>query len=112
LRLVFAVVQPEDLAALLRNLAAAGFEATQIEGDGATAGGGLSAVILAVDDDQIYDTVAAVRASTQRRTQRGSPLRPIGELAEFWIPGAVERSVGGASVYIVPIKRFERIGYA
>ncbi|MBA3450378.1 MAG: cyclic-di-AMP receptor [Chloroflexia bacterium] len=112
MRLVLAVVHAADIEALLCDFAKLGVSATQIEGDAAVDQGGLAAVILGVDNDQVTDVLSLVQARARARARRVEPLRPIAELAEFWIPGPIERGTGGASVFVLPVRRFERIGYA
>lgn len=112
MRLVLAVVHSADVDALLRACAAEGIAITQIEGDAAVGRNGLAAVIAGVDDDSVGDMVALVHATSRGRSRQVEPLRPIAERAEFWIPGPIEQVAGGASVYVLPVSRFERIGYA
>jgi uncharacterized protein YaaQ len=111
-RLVLAVVQSPDVDPLLSDLATLGVSATQIQGDTAVGSAGLAAVILGVEDDLVGDVITLVRARARGRARHAQPLRPIAERAEFWIPGPSEQGTGGASVFVLPIRRFERIGYA
>ncbi len=112
MRLVLAVVQSADVDPLLTDLAALGVSATQIQGDTAVGSVGLAAVIVGVEDDLVGDVMMLVRARARGRARQAQPLRPIAERAEFWIPGPSEQGTGGASVFVLPIRRFERIGYA
>lgn len=112
MRLVLAVVQSPDVDPLLSDLAALGVSATQIQGDTAVGSAGLAAVILGVEDDLVDDVMMLVQARARGRARQAQPLRPIAERAEFWIPGPAEQGMGGASVFVLPIRRFERIGYA
>ncbi len=112
MRLVLAVVQSADVNPLLSDLAALGVSATQIQGDTAVGSAGLAAVMVGVEDDLIGDVVMTVRVRARGRARQTQPLRPIGERAEFWIPGPTEQGTGGASVFVLPVRRFERIGYA
>lgn len=112
MRLVLAIIQSEDAEPLLSDLAAMGASATQIEGDAAVGNAGLAAVVAGVDDDQVGDVLMLVRARARGRARRIEPLRPLSGQAEFWIPGPAEQGAGGASVFVLPVRRFERIGYA
>ena len=112
MRLVLAIIQSADAESLLSDLAAIGTSATQIEGDTAVGSAGLAALVVGVDDDQVGDVLALVQARARGRARRIEPLRPLAGHAEFWIPGPAEQSAGGASVFVLPVKRFERIGYA
>jgi uncharacterized protein YaaQ len=111
-RLVLAVVQSADVEPLLTDLAAIGVSATQIQGDTAVGSAGLAAVVVGVEDELVADVMSTVRAKARGRARQAQPLRPIAERAEFWIPGPTEQGAGGASVFVLPVRRFERIGYA
>ena len=112
MRLVLAIIQSADAGPLLSDLAAIGASATQIEGDASVGNAGLAALVVGVDDDQVADILTLVRARARGRARRIEPLRPLGAQAEFWIPGPAEQGAGGASVFVLPVSRFERIGYA
>jgi uncharacterized protein YaaQ len=43
------------------------------------------------------------------RTQVVNPMPPIMEPGEFYMPYPVEVEVGGATVFVLPVERFERI---
>jgi uncharacterized protein YaaQ len=111
-RLVLAIIQSADAEPLLSDLAAIGASATQIEGDAAVGSAGLAALVVGVDDDQVGDVLTLVQARARGRARRIEPLRPVAGQAEFWIPGPAEQGTGGASVFVLPVRRFERIGYA
>jgi uncharacterized protein YaaQ len=111
-RLVLAVVQCADVDPLLSDLAALGVSATQIQGDSAVGSAGLAAIVVGVEDDLVADVMILVRARARGRARQAEPLKPIAERAEFWIPGPIEQGAGGASVFVLPVRRFERIGYA
>jgi uncharacterized protein YaaQ len=110
--LILAVIQSADAETLLSDLATIGASATQIEGDATIGNAELAALVIGVDDDQVGDVLTLVRARARGRARRIEPLRPLAGQAEFWIPGPAEQSAGGASVFVLPVNRFERIGYA
>jgi uncharacterized protein YaaQ len=112
MRLVLAVVQGSDVEHLLRDFTELGVFATQIEGDAAVGRSELAAIMVGTGDDLLGDVLTLVHARARARSRRTEPLRPTGERAEFWVPGPTEQAAGGASVYVLPVQRFERIGYA
>jgi uncharacterized protein YaaQ len=111
-KLVIAVTQVGDLDPLLRDLTEIGVTATQIEGDGTVGRNGLAALMIGVADEGVDDVVSIVRARARGRLRLADPVRPIGERAGFWLPSPSDQLSGGASVYVLPVRRFERIGYA
>ena len=112
MRLVLAVVHSADVDALMRACTAEGIAVTQIEGDAAVGRHSLAAIIAGVEDDVVGELIALVHATSRGRSRQVEPIRPIGERAEFWVPNPIEQVTGGASVFVIPIRRFERIGYA
>jgi len=112
LRLVLAVVQIRDVDPLLQLLSDQGFSATKIQGDTAVGQQGLAAVVVGVDDDEVDAVISAVHAKARGRNRRIEPMWPLAERAEFWIPAPIEIGAGGATVFVLPVRRFERMGYA
>lgn len=112
MRLVLAVVQWADVDGLLNAFSMAGISATQIEGDTAVGRNGLGAIIAGVENDQVAEVIALIHAVARGRRRSVEPLRPLSERAEFWVPGPIEHVAGGASIYVLPVRRFESIRYA
>ena len=50
-----------------------------------------------------------VSANCHSRRQFVNPMPPIMEPGEFYMPYPVEVEVGGATVFVVPVERFERL---
>jgi uncharacterized protein YaaQ len=50
-----------------------------------------------------------VRETCHSRTQTVNPMPPIMEPGEFFMPYPLEVEVGGATVFVVPVERFERL---
>ena len=112
MKLVIAVVQGNDAEQLLAALTRQGYRATQIN----SAGGFLRernvTLLIGVRDDDVADVQEIVRANCHSRTRFVNPLMPIVEPGEFYIPSPVEVLVGGATVFVVNIERYERLGIA
>ena len=56
-----------------------------------------------------HDVVAIVRENCHGRTQTVSPIPPVMEPGQFFLPYPLEVEVGGAVLIVVPVERFERI---
>ena len=50
-----------------------------------------------------------MRANCHSRQQFVNPMPPIMEPGEFYMPYPVEVEVGGATVFVLPVERFERL---
>jgi uncharacterized protein YaaQ len=111
-RLVFAVVQAGDVGPLLDLLSEQGFSATKIQGDAAVGRHGLAAVVVGVDDAEVDAVISAIHTMARGRNRRIEPLWPLAERAEFWVPAPDDIGTGGATVFVLPVRRYERMGYA
>ena len=109
MKLVIAVVQGKDADGLLRALTHRGYRATQID----SAGGFLRernvTLLVGVQEAYVADVLRIVRANCHSRTQFVNPLMPIMEPGEFYVPNPVEVQVGGATVFVLNVARYERM---
>jgi uncharacterized protein YaaQ len=108
-KLVIAVVHNEDARVLIDALLAREYRATWLHSSGGFLKQSNATVLLAVDDAKVEDVVSIVRANCHGRTQTVSPIPPIMEPGQFFLPYPLEVEVGGAVVIVVPVERFERI---
>ena len=108
-KLVVAIVHNEDAGALVDAFLDREYRATRLHSSGGFLKQSNATVILGVDDDQIDIVLAIVRETCHARTQVVNPMPPIMEPAEFFMPYPLEVEVGGATVFVLPVERFERL---
>lgn len=112
MKLVFAVVQGSDAEPLLEALTTRGYRATQIN----SAGGFLRernvTLLIGVPDEHVVDVQTIVRQNCHARTRFVNPLMPIVEPGEFYVPNPVEVLIGGATMFVVNVERYERLNIA
>jgi uncharacterized protein YaaQ len=108
-KLVVAIVHNEDAGALVDAMLERDFRATRLHSSGGFLRQSNATVLLGVDDDQVEDVMAIVRDTCTSRTQVVNPMPPIMEPGEFFMPYPLEVEVGGATVFVVPVDRFERL---
>lgn len=104
MKLIFAVVHDQDIDALFRALAHAGYGATRIASTGGYLRTANATVFIGVDDDQVAQCKAIVEQTCRRRVHR-MPLDMTDIDEESIAP--VQR--GGGVLFVMPISRFERI---
>jgi uncharacterized protein YaaQ len=108
-KLVVAIVHHEDAGALVDALLDGEFRATRLASSGGFLKQSNATVILGVDDDAVDEVLGIVRETCHARTQVVNPMPPIMEPGEFFMPYPLEVEVGGATVFVLPVERFERI---
>lgn len=109
MKLVVAIVHNEDAGPLVDALLEREFRATRLHSSGGFLKQSNATIMVGVEESQIDDVLGIVRATCTSRTQVVNPMPPIMEPGEFFMPYPLEVEVGGATIFVVPVERFERI---
>jgi uncharacterized protein YaaQ len=109
MKLVVAIVHNEDAGTLVGALADKEFRATRVSSSGGFLKQSNATIFLGVEEDDVEEVISIVRANCTSRTQVVNPMPPIMEPGEFFMPYPLEVEVGGATVFVVPVDRFERL---
>ena len=108
-KLVVAIVHNEDAGNLVTALLDKEFRATRLQSSGGFLKQSNATIILGVEDADVDEVMGIVRANCTSRTQVVNPMPPIMEPGEFFMPYPLEVEVGGATVFVMPVDRFERL---
>ncbi len=109
MKLIVAVVQAEDADACGDALTGAGFACTRLSSEGAFLESPNATLMTGIDDSQIDQVLAIItRHARQRVAMLDATVSSLGPLGALMQPN-VEVEVGGASVFILPLERFEKI---
>ena len=109
MKLVVAIVHNEDAGVLVDALLEREYRATRLHSSGGFLKQSNATVIVGVDDAQVDEVITIVRENCNARTQVVNPMPPIMEPGEFFMPYPLEVEVGGATVFVLPVDRFERL---
>jgi uncharacterized protein YaaQ len=109
MKMVVAIVHNEDAGVLVDALADKEFRATRVSSSGGFLKQSNATIFLGVEEADVEEVISIVRAHCTSRTQVVNPMPPIMEPGEFFMPYPLEVEVGGATVFIVPVDRFERL---
>lgn len=107
MKLVLAIINRDDTRAVTINLTKKGFSSTRL----ATTGGFLLAgnvtLLTGVKDDQVQQAIDLIRECSHSRKQMVPALT---EMSYGFMPVMpVEVTVGGATVFVLDVERFERL---
>lgn len=108
MKLIISIVNKEDSDTLLKALTEAGHKATVIATTGGFLREGNATVFVGVEDDKVENVLELVKENCHQRTRYLSPIVPVTEPSEFYIPQPVELEVGGATVFVLDVERHER----
>ena len=109
MKLVTAIVHSEDASTLVDALLEKEYRATRVNSSGGFLKQGNATILVGVEDDQVDAVLEIISASCHARKQFVNPMPPIMEPGEFYMPYPVEVEVGGATVFVQPVERFERL---
>jgi uncharacterized protein YaaQ len=108
-RLVVAVVNREDAGALVDALLEKEYRATRLHSSGGFLKQSNATIILGVPEAAVDEVMEIIAANCKSRTQVVNPMPPIMEPGEFFMPYPLEVEVGGATVFVMPVERYERL---
>ena len=108
MKLIMSIVQREDADDLLRALTDSGHKATLVSTTGGFLREGNATICVGAEEEKIEEVLALIEENCHTRTRYVSPLAPLTEPSEFYIPEPVELEVGGATVFILDVERYER----
>jgi uncharacterized protein YaaQ len=109
MKLVTAIVHAEDAGALVDALLEKEYRATRLNSSGGFLKQGNATILVGVDDEQVDAVLELISANCHARKQFVNPMPPIMEPGEFYMPYPVEVEVGGATVFVLNVERFERL---
>jgi len=108
MKLILAIVSSDDSQSVIRSLTQQGFLITKL----ATTGGFLMAgnvtIITGVEDDRVDEAINIIRETSKSRSQT-VPTISESSLGGFFNAPLVEVTVGGATIFVLPVDRFEKI---
>jgi len=108
-KLVVAIVHGEDATALVDGLMERQHRATRLQSSGGFLRQANATIVVGAEDDKVEEVLDVIRATCTSRTQVVNPMPPIMEPGEFFMPYPLEVDVGGATVFVLPVERFERL---
>lgn len=108
MKMVMAVVQDKDSPRLAQNLVKQGIRATKLASTGGFLHAGNTTFMIGVDDDKVQEVLELIRTSCRSREQVVTPMSPMGSQLESYVPYPVTVQVGGATVFVLDIQRFEQ----
>lgn len=108
MKLVIAITQDEDTANLVSKLTEEGFRVTKLASTGGFLKSGNTTLLIGVDDDKVEELVKAIeKVCRPREITTSAPSMPMVE--DTYMPYPYNIKVGGATVFILDVDRYERI---
>ena len=109
MKLVFAIVHDEDGHKVVDELNKNGFSVTKLCSTGGFLRSGNTTLLVGVEEDKVDQVIEIVEKKSKSRKQViNSSMSPNG-LGGVFMPYPVEVVVGGATVFVLDVERFEKV---
>ena len=107
MKLIYAIINNDDSHSVSSALTKGGFSATKLASTGGFLMAGNTTFMICSEDDKLEEIIEIIRKHSHRRKQfvPNSASYGIGSYASF----PVEVTVGGATVFVTNVERFEKI---
>jgi len=109
MKLVIAVVQDKDQSKVTDALLERGFQFTNIASTGGLLREGNVTFFIGVEERQIDEVIQVLAAHSKTREQLVNVFPPTIEPIGTCIPNPVKVQVGGATVFVLDVERFEKL---
>lgn len=108
MKLVLAIINEQDGNKVLTSLNEAGFSVTKLATTGGFLKVGNMTLIIGTEEEKVQNVIDIIKEKSQKRKQL--VIAPVMfEAAGGFASQATEVEVGGATVFVVDVERFEKL---
>src|SRR5574340_684417 len=108
MKLVMAIVQKDDAGTLSDVLRENNYASTVISTTGGFLREGNTTILVGVEQNRLDQLLSLIRANCTTRSQFVNPMPPVMEPGELYLAQPVEVQVGGATVFVLGVERFDK----
>ena len=107
MKLIFAIVSNDDSSRVSKELTKNRFSVTRLATTGGFLMAGNTTFLIGTDDDKVDEVISIIGKHSKKRTQMvpSSASYGVGMYASY----PVEVTVGGATIFVTNIERFEKL---
>ena len=107
MKMVMAVVQDSDAARLIEHLTDGRFGVTKLASTGGFLKSGNTTLMIGVEEERLEELIGIIEKVCRPRKQVVTPFP--GGPGDAYVPYPIEVTVGGATVFVLNVERFEKI---
>jgi len=109
MKLIMSIVNSDDAKGLVEALLKEGHRATLVSTTGGFLRTGNTTIYVGTEDEKVDEVLKLIEENCHTRTEYVNPMPPMMEAGELYMPSPVEVQVGGATVFVVDIERYEKL---
>ena len=108
MKLIIAIVNNDDSSNVQTALTEDGYFVTKLATSGGFLKKGNTTFFIGTDDEKVDGAIDIIKNHAKKRVEK-EPTVPPTEMGEFFTPIMVDVLVGGATVFVLNIDRFEKL---
>lgn len=107
MKLIYAIVSNDDSSAVSSALTKVGFFVTKLSSTGGFLMSGNTTFMICTEEDKVDEAIQIISHKSRKRTQMVPSPAAYG--MSGYTPYPVEVSIGGATIFVTNVERFEKI---
>ena len=107
MRMIIAILNADDASTVVQNLMKNGFSVTKLSTTGGFLRAGNVTVLIGVDNSKVQDVIDIISTYSKSRKQLIPTTSEAG--INFYPSMPVEVTVGGATIFVLDVERFEKV---
>ncbi len=108
MKAILAIVNNDDAGQLTNALRNRNFQFTISSTTGGFLREGNTTIMLGIEEEKLEQALMLIKENCNTRTQFVNPMPPVMEPGELYLAQPVEVQVGGATVFVFNVERFEK----
>ncbi|KGG80888.1 hypothetical protein Y919_03850 [Caloranaerobacter azorensis H53214] len=109
MKLIIAIVQDEDAPKLIDVLMENNYSITKLASTGGFLKSGNTTLLIGVEKEKVDEVIKIIKEFCQSRKQVTTSPSLTTVSSGVYVPYTVEVQVGGATIFVVDVDRFEKI---
>lgn len=109
MKLIITIIRDDDAPRLMQALNKEGYSVTKMATTGGFLKAGNMTLLIGTDDEHVDNVIDILRSKCEKRKQIVVSPAPIGSISGAYSSYPVEIDVGGATIFVVDVERFEKI---
>ncbi|MDR2546435.1 MAG: cyclic-di-AMP receptor [Lachnospiraceae bacterium] len=107
MKMILAVIDKDDASHVSQSLIKSGFSITRLSTTGGFLRAGNVTMLVGVDDEKTQEAIDIIKKNARSRSQQMPAISGDGMAYSSAMP--VEVPVGGATVFVLNVERFEKV---
>lgn len=108
MKLVFAIVHDEDGPKVMDDLNKNGFSVTKLSSTGGFLKAGNTTLVVGVTEEKLDEVIKIIKQKSKSRKQAINSNMIPNNMGGMFMPYPVEVVVGGATIFVLNVDRFEK----